>query len=143
MECCHHCNSMEFRKNGTHEGVQRYFCNGCRRTFTSRGERFSKEIKEKALEMYVNNVGIRKIAKFVGASPAGVLKWIRAAHVRISKQLKDAAQLMEEQKPDIIEMDEIYTFVQKNIKGQSYGLLIVDKKVALLPIALERALKQR
>jgi hypothetical protein len=32
----------------------------------------------------------------------------------------------------VIEMDEIYTFAQKNSSAPSYGLLILDGKVALL-----------
>lgn len=89
--------------------------------------------------MYLNNVGIRKIARFVKASPAGVLKWIRAAHARLSQQLEHAKQSLNQHVPDVIEMDEIYTFVQKNSNGPSYGLLIVEHSVALLPIRLEKA----
>ena len=84
--------------------------------------------------MYLNHVGVRKIARFVKASPAGVLKWIRAAHARLSQQLTQAKQSLTQHVPDIIEMDEIYTFVQKNSSGPSYGLLIVGDSVALLPI---------
>jgi transposase-like protein len=131
---CHHCSSASYRKNGTHQGVQRYICKDCGRSFTSRGERFDRSVKEKAIEMYLNNVGIRKVARFTGASPAAVLKWVRAAGKRLADQLQQAATTVASGLPDVIEMDEIYTFVKKNSKGQSFGLLIVGDKVALLPM---------
>ena len=136
---CHHCGSGAYCRNGSHQGVQRYLCKGCRRSFTSRGERYSRDVKEKALLMYLNNVGIRKIALLIGASPAGVLKWIRQAGKRLSKELRSCADKVEETLPDVIEMDEIYSFVKKNANEQSYGLLIVGDKVVLLPFALEKA----
>lgn len=143
MNNCHHCGSLQYRKNGSYKGVQRFICNGCGRSFTSRGERFARDVKEKALDMYLNNVGIRKIARFVGASPAGVLKWIRAAGERLAAQLRQTADTMTDDLPDVIEMDEIYTFVQKNSTGQSFGLLIVGDKAALLPIRSAKASRQR
>jgi len=63
--------------------------------------------------MYLNNVGIRKIARFVGASPAGVLRWIRKAHQTVAPNLTRRDARLDDE-PDIVEMDEIYTFVQKN-----------------------------
>ena len=35
--------------------------------------------------MYLNNVGIRKIALFSGVSPTGVIKWIKNAHKLLTK----------------------------------------------------------
>jgi hypothetical protein len=63
--------------------------------------------------MYLNNVGIRKIARFVGASPAGVLRWIRKEHQALQARLA-AQPASGDGEPDVIEMDEVYTFVQKN-----------------------------
>jgi len=63
-----------------------------------------------AIEMYMNNMGIRAIGRVLGASPAGVLKWIRKEHAAI-RPVVDAAP--DTSTPDVIEMDEIYTYVQK------------------------------
>jgi transposase-like protein len=95
-------------------------------------------VKEQALDMYLNNVGIRKIARFVGASSTAVIKWIRSAREQLSEQLRQAGEQLACELPDVIEMDEIYSFVKKNNSGQSYGLLIVGGSVALLPIASEK-----
>ncbi len=134
---CHHCGSDQYRKNGSYAGVQRYICKSCGRSFTDRGERFDKPTKARALDMYLNNVGIRKIARFTGASPAGVLKWIAKAAETMAERLSRAAEQVRTDLPDVIEMDEIYTFVQKNGSAQSYGLLIAGDRVALLRITSE------
>lgn len=131
---CRHCGSEDYIRNGRHGGVQRFRCRACGRYFRETEPRFGPAVEARALDMYLNNVGIRKIARFTGASPAGVLKWIRKAHKALSEQLGQASQSLEAQMPDVIEMDEIYTFVQKNDAGPSYGLLIAGGRVALLRI---------
>ena len=135
---CHHCYSDDYKKNGSTDNVQRYFCNRCRRTFSSNGERFDKSVKEQALQMYLNNVGIRKIALFLKVSPAGVLKWIKKAGQDLSFRLDIASNRMKSDLPDIIELDEIYSYVKKNSKGLSSGLLILGDKVVLFPILSEK-----
>lgn len=110
---CPSCQGSDLRKAGLKGGAQRYCCRTCGRYSTDKPPRFSDETKAKAVDMYLNNVGIRKVARFVGASPAGVLRWIRKAHAHMQgrrAQTVSAAGSV----PDIIEMDEIYTFVQKN-----------------------------
>ena len=62
-------------------------------------------------------VGIRAIGRVLGASPAGVLKWIRKEHVALQRQMALAAPT-DTGTADIIEMDEIYTYVQKNSSGR-------------------------
>ena len=53
----------------------------------------------------------------------------------MAEQLRHAADTLDANgEPDVIEMDEIYTYAQKNDAAPSYGLLIVDGRVALLRI---------
>ena len=114
---CPRCESPEVIKRGLKSGFQRYLCKGCGRYFTDRPPRFSPGIKARAVDMYLNNVGIRKIARFVGASPAGVLGWIRKEHGAVQQRLAQARPV-EAALPDVIEMDEIYTIVQKKRSGR-------------------------
>jgi len=81
--------------------------------------------------MYLNNVGIRKIALFLGASPPTILNWIKQKHT-ILQDLIQNFQPEASENADIIELDEIYTFVQKNSNSQSFGLLTLGGKIALL-----------
>ena len=57
-------------------------------------------------------MGIRKIALILGASSTAVLKWIRNAHKLLQELLENFNPLASE-KADIIELDEIYTYVKK------------------------------
>jgi transposase-like protein len=121
---CPACGSLVFIKSGPKKGAQRFRCKTCGRYWTDRAPRFNDETKAKAVDMYLNNVGIRKIARFTGASPAGVLRWIRKAHVHIEGQRHSGPDGQANSAgftADIIEMDEIYTFVQKKDKEQSSG----------------------
>ncbi len=114
---CPQCHSQDLRKAGFKSGAQRYSCRVCGRYSTDRPPRFSAQIKAQAVDMYLNNVGIRKIARFAGASPAGVLRWIRKEHAAVQARLAQV-QPVTQAPADIIEMDEIYTYVQKNSSGQ-------------------------
>jgi transposase-like protein len=131
MKECKHCKGDKIRKNGTNRGIQRFICNSCGRTFSDRPPKFSKDVKRQAMLMYLNNVGIRKTALFLGTSPTNILNWIKQGH-------KTLVDLLHRFKPntsetaDVIELDEIYTFVKKNSRGQSFGLLILGEKSVLL-----------
>ncbi|MEO9339230.1 hypothetical protein ABFT80_17580 [Mesorhizobium sp. SB112] len=114
---CPNCQSQDLRKTGRKDGAQRYCCRSCGRYCTDRPRRFSPQTKAQAVDMYLNNVGIRKIARFVGASPAGVLRWIRKEHEAVQARLAKSGPACVTE-ADIIEMDEIYTFVQKNSSGR-------------------------
>ena len=74
---CPHCGRKKFTKNGSCKGFQGYQCKSCQRNFSDKPLKFSSEQKREAIEMYLNNVGIRKIAKFIGCSPPSVIYWIK------------------------------------------------------------------
>ena len=114
---CTHCGSNSFRKNGTYQGIQRYRCHACQRFFSDKPRKFTYQTKVKAIDMYLNNVGIRKIARFIQCSPSLILRWIRAFSQQIAERLEQARQQAKQQVPDIIEMDELYTYVKKTAKS--------------------------
>lgn len=59
-------------------------------------------------------MGIRTIGRVLEASPATALNWIRKEHAAM-QQKGESGQA---DGPGIIEMDEIYTYVQKNDVGR-------------------------
>ena len=128
---CKHCGSEHIRKNGLNRGIQRYFCKVCKRTFAPRDQRFGERQKALALLMYLNNVGIRKCALFLGISRQTVSNWIEEAHEKYQDLIR-ACHHSDGEKADIIELDEIYTFFEKKGRDCSFGLLILDKQSALL-----------
>ena len=98
-------------RRGPKKGFQRYMCRSCGRYCTDKAPKFGAEVKAMALEMYMNNMGIRAIGRVLKASPTTILNWIRKDHAMVMQQARPARRGAE---PDIIEMDEIYTCVQKN-----------------------------
>ena len=135
---CTRCSSLEIKKNGSAYGVKRFVCKKCGVSFSNKPKKYPDSVKEKAIEMYLNNTGIRKTARFLNVSPPAVLKWIRSMSKILAKKLQQSAEKIETESslPDVIEMDEIYTFVKKNLRDNQYGLLILDDKVVLLRSSL-------
>lgn len=130
---CKRCRSNKIKKNGKSFGKQRYMCKICGKTFFDIEPRFSKETKKKAILMYLNNVGVRKTALFIGCSRTTISNWVKKAKKQLDKML-DEYEPNYSEKTDVIEMDEIYTYVQKNREEQPYGLLILGSKSVLLHI---------
>lgn len=114
---CPRCQGSDLIKRGFKRGNQRYVCRACGRHCTDSQPKFSAEIKIQAINMYMNNTGIRAIGRVLGASPAAVLKWIRKEHAVLAHKVAQTP-LSHTGAPDIIEMDEIYTYVQKNSSGR-------------------------
>ena len=83
--------------------------------------------------MHLNNVGVRKTAMFIVCIRTTVMNWVKKAKEKLDKALKKFEPNYS-QKTDVIDLDEIYTYIQKNKKEQSYGLLILDSKNVLLHI---------
>ena len=132
---CVHCGSSDYVKNGSYGGIQRYICKSCKRAFSDKPRKFSYSDKERFLLMYLNNVGIRKAALFMGCSPSLIVRWVRELAKNLRKQLHDAGVKLGDNIPDTIEMDEIYTRVKKGQIDCQYGLLILGNEVRLLPMS--------
>ena len=137
---CPKCGSVETVKHGFVNDYQKYACKNCGAVFSDKPRKHSNEIKMKAIELYLNNTGIRKTAMFLQVSPPLILKWIKNMGKIMAEKLRDTAAKTEinEQTPDIIEMDEIYTYVKKNGRKLPYGLLILGDKVVLLRTTLDK-----
>lgn len=119
---CPGCGGTDLIKRGRKAGHQRYCCRACGRYSTDSQPKFSVETKAMAIEMYMNSMGIRAIGRVLGASPATVLNWIRKEHAvlqrKVAKVEPTHTGMPDVIEPDVIEMDEIYTYVQKNSGGR-------------------------
>ena len=119
---CPQCGGTDLIKRGTKAGHQRYMCRACGRYSTDSEPKFSAQTKAMAIEMYMNSMGIRAIGRVLKASPAAVLNWIRKEHAALQQRLAEQGSVKADG-PDIIEMDEIYTYVQKTMPGSSLDSL--------------------
>ena len=83
--------------------------------FLIQNPKFTEELKQKAFLMYLNNVDVRKTAMFIGCSRTTVTNWVKKAKEKLDKELNKFEPNCSK-KTDIIELDEIYTYVKKNKK---------------------------
>lgn len=104
---CTHCGSYEYKKNGKSKGYQNYIYKKCNRSFSDRVRKFIYEDKERFLNYILNNVRIRKSAKFIGCSPSLLVKWLREFISNLQLDIDKTKTKLDNNIPDIIEMDKI------------------------------------
>jgi len=130
---CSHCESENYKKNGSYKQIQRYRCKDCKRTFSDIPPKHSFQTKLKAVKMYLRGSGLRAVAESFGISHVSLIGWIKSIKkimkIKQKKLVKTASKAKE---PDIIELDEIYTYCKKNCIGSSFGLLTLETKSVLL-----------
>ncbi len=136
MEKCKYCGSCELSKNGQTRGKQRYKCKQCKKNQVEsdgRSERkYSKAIKHLAVSMYLNCMGFRAIGRVLQVPFQSVHYWIKQAGQKVEDI---ASQKIEESSTiEILEMDELFTYVQKKSGKFEYGLLLIGTEIKLLRI---------
>lgn len=135
MYCCQ-CGSVNYRKNGLTRGKQRYLCKDCGYNFTNvHGRGYSPEVQIQALKLYAENMGIRSIARFLEVDPSTVMLWVRNEGQKLMKRLQQAVPKSIDGM-DIIEIDEMWHYTQKNSGNSGYGLLYLEKPGASSPSKL-------
>jgi len=86
--------------------------------------------------MYLNSSGIRSIGRVLGVPFQLVQKWIASAGQTVEKILENNPQAS--QKINILEMDELYTYIQKKKIKQEFGLLSIGTETVLLRLTSGR-----
>jgi transposase len=108
MSTCPKCQSPIYVKAGIVRKKQRYKCKTCGYFFTdpaSHTRGYSAGLKQQALAMVLDGNGIRQAARHTGISHVSILNWI--------KQTAQATQTRAVEKADVIEIDEMWHYVQK------------------------------
>ena len=81
---------------------QRYRCKRCKYNFTrSTCWRYSDEIRQKAIKLYLEGNGFRRIERLIHVSHMSVINWVRQLASKIQKIPKKS------EKVDILELDEM------------------------------------
>lgn len=134
---CKHCGESRYRKDGTTRGKQRYFCKSCRRRFIGADGRtvYSDQQKLAALALYKEGVGFRGIGRFLGISYQTILRWTESAGEEIRRIVRGE---LPETLPDMdmIVIDEMWHYTQKNKTNYGYGLLYLPSPGGRLPSKL-------
>ena len=111
---CSKCGDEKMIKNGLVRGLQRYQCKKCGYNYTvaQKSTAFSDDVKQEALNMYLEGAGFRAIARILQVSHVSVYRWIKAMG-------QQASALHSPSAIDVVEMDELHTYIghKKTIVG--------------------------
>src|ERR1700753_842608 len=119
---CPECGNASSWKAGIQRGRQRFKCKQCCYHYTQSKKRgYSTEVKEKAVSLYLEGLGVRAIGRILGVSNVAVLNWIRQAAEALPEPKNPA-------KVDILELDEVWHFVKKRAENYGCGLLLTVTK---------------
>jgi len=119
MSTCPRCGSDDTVANGSVRGVSRRKCKSCQYLYT-RTEPVGKpeSVKLLAVALYLHGVSMNAIAKWTGVTTPAVLKWIRNhAKENCPKPVPGEAT--------IVELDEMWHFIEKKTANSGFGRLIV------------------
>lgn len=121
---CPKCRSESYRKNGFINEKQRYTCKGCGCQFTQSHKRGAPASKKAlAYVLYLEGLGLRSIGRILKVSNVAVLKWIKAlAEIWGEKTVQQKAP----RHCKVIEIDEMWHYIQKKNKKSGYGLLLIE-----------------
>ena len=127
---CPQCSSKETVKNGLVKGKQRYYCGTCQYNYTTpHGHGKPKELKKKAIELYLEGMGFRAIGRTIGVSNVAVLNWVRSVSEQLRKILKE--RIPDKKKEiEVMELDEMWHYVGKKREKHGSGLRLIEQ---LLP----------
>lgn len=118
MVRCPKCSSTNCVKDGIVKGKQRRKCKSCGYRHTVRYRGASPVKKRQALELYLEGLGFRSIGRFLKCSHTSVCNWIEAFGKRIGDVRSDSPL-------DVVEMDEMHTYVGSKKNTAGYGLLSI------------------
>ena len=118
---CYRCQSENSVKAGFTAGRQRYKCKECGCFYSVEKKSNSKTDEQKclALQLYLEGLGFRAIGRVLNISYVTIFKWI--------KKWGEQTELPKSKEPiQIVELDEIYTYVQHKKTTAGSGLLLID-----------------
>ena len=115
MQNCVRCKSRELRKDGIVKNKQRYKCKACRYRFTVAQLGKGAEVKAAALGLYLEGLGFRSIGRLLKVSHVSVYNWIR-------KFCMNSGQLVSADSIDVVEMDEMHSYIGSKKNTRGYGL---------------------
>jgi len=119
MVFCPKCSSEKCVKDGIINKRQRYRCKSCnfRHTVQHRGK--NPDVKRQALELYLEGLGFRSRGRSLKCSHVVVYNWIKAFGEEV-KQVRSDSVL------EVVEMDEMHTYISSKKKSAGYGLLLIS-----------------
>lgn len=118
---CPKCESSDHVKDGIVKNRQRYRCRSCghRYTVARKSDVKPPEVRRLALEMYLEGLGFRSIGRILRISHVTVYYWV--------KSWGEGVELPVSEEPvEIVELDEMHSYVGEKKTTVGYGLLLID-----------------
>jgi transposase-like protein len=117
---CPSCKSELRTKDGVIKGRQRYKCKACSLRYTIEDRSDAKNLlKRSALDLYLEGLGFRSIGRILKVSHVAVYDWIRS----FGKKVDD---LRSSKTPEVVEIDELHSYIRSKKTTAGYGLLLID-----------------
>jgi transposase-like protein len=133
---CPKCGSLNHCKDGKINQRQRYLCKDCgyRYTVERKSDVKTREVRRMALEMYLEGLGFRSIGRILKISYGTVYQWVKEWGSKVElPQKEDAVEL--------VELDEMHTYVASKKTTVGYGLLLIDIENGISLLSVETGLR--
>jgi transposase-like protein len=122
---CPKCGSTEKKKAGFVGKVQRWQCKNCPCKYTKSTPNGRGELVwSLARELYASGISLKRIGELIGTSTVAVLKQMRKTDTSQSR--------LSPQPINVIELDELCTFLTPKNAKSGYGWLFVERQGELL-----------
>jgi transposase-like protein len=132
---CPKCKSSRHIKYGIVRGRQRYKCKGCifRYTVERKSDVKTIDTKRLALDLYLEGLGFRSIGRVLKISYGTVYSWVKDWGSKVSLPCRETPV-------EIVELDEMHTYVGKKKTTVGYGLLLIDleKGISILSVVTDQ-----
>ena len=117
---CPRCSSANRVKSGVINGHQRYKCKGCHYLYTvlQKSDTSTPEQRRLAVTLYLEGLGFRSIGRILGFSHVAIYQWLKALGEEVAQMKRPAAQ--------IVELDELHSYVGHKKTTAGSGLLLID-----------------
>ena len=113
---CPRCSSESHVKQGYVGGRQRYKCKSCSYAYTVFLRGKPPEMKQLALQLYLEGMGFRGIGRVLKVSAVSVMNWIR--------KFGEQAESPDAGEPaQIVELDELHSYVGEKKITPGFGRL--------------------
>ena len=132
---CASCGSIDYHQAGKMNGKQRYRCKGCNHHYTldDRRRKYTDAQRFQALLLFRKGLSLRSIVEIIGTNNVTILQWMRS----VGKHVKETilSQTIEvSESLDVIEIDEMWRYIEENSKNYGFGLLTLVQKDESLPV---------
>ncbi len=120
MDCPKYKNT-KYTKDGKVNGKQRYKCKECKYRYTVEIKSTAKtqDTKRRALILYLEGLGFRSIGRYLNAIHVSVYQWIKS----FGESVED---IKSDDKIEVVEIDEMLTYIGQKKTIAGYGLLLID-----------------